>query len=473
MEKVYLELSEDNGSSHKFYEVIVDGNELTVRYGRIGTDGSKTSKVFQTLEAAQKEAIKKVNSKKKKGYEDAIMGVRQKRTITRRLTVSTTSTAKKSPVLWKFNSGSGAFGIFVDNQYCWIGNQDGRVFKLTHSGEVVDQFQLPDGVKCIIGDQGWIYVGCDDGNVYDLTGKVPRLAYAINENVDIYWLDINDGLLAVSDADGQVTSINYEDEEQWSRSSKGSAGWMVRVDEDSRIYHGHSGGVACYNGIDGQEIWRQKTQGSVLFGWHMNDTALAGTGQGNLELFDRDGRRQLLMKADDSIYSCASSENNRYFFAGDSSSSIYCYDDEGTRLWKLATTCGSALSMQYHNEKLYIVTTSGYLTCIDASEVAINLAKEGTVPDVKSIAAPKKVAIVASDTVETVESISIQGTKLKCIKVDGKLRVRVISSGYHYDWNVQFPKNMRIENAEFLVDEIREVSAGGFYRVFGNIYRLN
>ena len=129
--------------------------------------------------------------------------------------------------------------------------------------------------------------------------------------------------------------------------------------------------------------------------------------------------------------------------------------------------------MQYYNEKLFIVTTSGYLTCIDASKEAINLAKEGTVPKAKAIKAPNKIDMIATDTLETVESVNIQGTKLKCIKVDNKLRVRVISSGYHYDWNVQFPKNMRIENAEFLVDEVKEVSTSGFYRVFGNIYRLN
>jgi hypothetical protein len=28
--------------------------------------------------------------------------------------------------------------------------------------------------ECIVADDGWIYAGCDDGNVYDLSGKVPR-----------------------------------------------------------------------------------------------------------------------------------------------------------------------------------------------------------------------------------------------------------------------------------------------------------
>ena len=42
------------------------------------------------------------------------------------------------------------------------------------------------------------------------------------------------------------------------------------------------------------------------------------------------------------------------------SSSIYCFDAAGTRLWKLGTGCGSAYSMQYHDDRLYIVTTDGH-----------------------------------------------------------------------------------------------------------------
>lgn len=32
-ERTYLELSEEGGGSHKFYEVVVSGNQVRVRYG--------------------------------------------------------------------------------------------------------------------------------------------------------------------------------------------------------------------------------------------------------------------------------------------------------------------------------------------------------------------------------------------------------------------------------------------------------
>lgn len=473
MTKTYLELSQDTGAAHKFYEVIVDGTNLTIRYGRIGTDGTKTSKDFATADAAEKEANKKIKAKKSKGYAEAVMGQRKKRAISRRAITSVKSTAKKSPVLWKFNSGSAAFGIYIDDKFCWLGNEDGNVYKLNHSGEVVNQYKLPDGVKCIIADNDWIYVGCDDGNVYDLTGKLPRKAYEIREDVDIYWLDINNGLLGVSDSAGGVTVIDYDDEEQWSKVSKGTGGWMVRCDDNGRVYQGHSNGVTCYDGQNGRNLWSKQTTGSVLFGWRTGDTVLSGSGSGWLELFDKDGNKLKSMKGDGAIYSCAASENNEFFFGGDSSSSVYCFDKDGNRLWKLGTTCGSAYSMQYHKEKLYIVTTHGTLTCIDASADAIKKAQEGELPQVKDIKAPeKKVAVANTDILEEAEA-NAQGVLLKCTKEGGKLRVRPISPGYEASWNVQFPKNLRKEGTTYLVDEIRESGQGGFYRVFGDIFTKN
>src|SRR5579883_2328895 len=249
----YLELSEKEGSAHKFYEVTVDGTQVKIRFGRIGDHGQIQTKTYPTPEKAQADAAKKINEKLGKGYEHAVMGMRQKRSITRRQVTSSPSAAKRSPALWKFDSGSAAFGIFIDANYCWVGNQNGQVFKLNHQGKVLNQFQLPDGVKCIVADDVWIYVGCDDGNVYDLSGKLPRLAYEIDENIDIFWLDIYDGTLGVSDANGAVVKIDPEGESQWTRLSQGRLGWMVRADA-SGFYHGHADGVTMYDLDAGKQV---------------------------------------------------------------------------------------------------------------------------------------------------------------------------------------------------------------------------
>ncbi len=43
IEKSYLEFSDESKNSHKFYEVTIQGNQVTFRFGRIGDNGqSKT-----------------------------------------------------------------------------------------------------------------------------------------------------------------------------------------------------------------------------------------------------------------------------------------------------------------------------------------------------------------------------------------------------------------------------------------------
>lgn len=69
MGRTYLELIE--GSSSKFWEIVVEGDEHTVRYGRIGSDGRKSTKSFDDEEAASADANKLIQAKMKKGYAPA------------------------------------------------------------------------------------------------------------------------------------------------------------------------------------------------------------------------------------------------------------------------------------------------------------------------------------------------------------------------------------------------------------------
>ena len=55
-----------------------------------------------------------------------------------------------------------------------------------------------------VADDDWLYAGCDNGKVYDLSSKIPRIAYEIADDIDIFWLDIKDGVLGVSDEAGNV-----------------------------------------------------------------------------------------------------------------------------------------------------------------------------------------------------------------------------------------------------------------------------
>ncbi|MFF5180554.1 WGR domain-containing protein [Micromonospora sp. NPDC000316] len=468
-ETTYLELSEVDGA-HKFYEVAVDDATLTVRYGRIGDQGQTKASAYPDNARARAAAAKKIGEKVRKGYAPAIPGVRPKRTVSRRQIVSTRSTARTAPVLWRYDSGAPAFGIFVDGQHCMVGNEHGVITTVGHDAQVRGQVRLPDGVKCIVADDSWVYAGCDDGNVYDLSGKVPRVAYAIAPEIDIYWLDIHDGVLGVSDADGGIAAIDHEDEFLWRRPGRGRAAWMVRCDTDA-VYHGHSQGVTGYDWRTGRELWHTRT-GSVLFGWQEHGSVFAGTGTREVVRLAKDGRVERSYRCDAPVFSCATAEGGRYVFAGDSQSSIYCFDAAGTRLWKLGTGCGSAYSMQFRDDRLYVVTTGGHLACIDASEPAIRSAQVGDVPQVLDVKAPREAPRTVEPMLVEVTSDAGAGVVVQCLNDSGRLRVQVLSDGYRRDWSVQFPKGIREPGARYLVTEVRESGRGGFYRAYGDIRRL-
>ncbi|MET8218909.1 WGR domain-containing protein [Streptomyces hirsutus] len=472
----YLELSQDDGTAHKFYEVTVDALVVTVRYGRIGASGQTQATAFPSADKARAAAAKKVGEKVRKGYAPAVPGQRAPRAVTRRQVTSAPSTARAvAPVLWRFGTGSAAFGIHVDDEHCWVGNQAGDVYTLGHDGQVLARFNLPDGVKCLVADDFWIYAGCDDGKVYDLSSKLPFAAYDIAADVDIFWLDIHEGVLDVSDRDGKLTVIDHEDEHQWSRRSQGDHAWMVRAD-DRAVYHGHQRGVTAYAPDGGGELWHTPTRGGVLFGWQEDDTVYAGTAHRVVQRLSKaSGAIEATYACDSAVYACATSPGGRFVFAGDAASSVYCFDQDGTRLWKLGTGGGSALSMQYRDERLYLVTTDGSLVCVDASEAAVSAAQQGTVPVARDVklaeALPAYAPATTASAVTAVAQAPTGSIVVQCVQDSGRLRVHVVSEGYDSSWNVQFPRAIREPGARYVVDALHP-AAGGFYRVRGDIRRL-
>jgi predicted DNA-binding WGR domain protein len=56
--------------SNKFWEITVNGCEHIVRFGKVGTDGQKKAKSFDSDFAALEDAYKLINQKTKKGYKE-------------------------------------------------------------------------------------------------------------------------------------------------------------------------------------------------------------------------------------------------------------------------------------------------------------------------------------------------------------------------------------------------------------------
>ncbi len=60
-----------SGGSSKFWEISIGGKEVTVRYGRIGANGTTKVKEFADDAAAKKQYAKLVTEKTNKGYAEA------------------------------------------------------------------------------------------------------------------------------------------------------------------------------------------------------------------------------------------------------------------------------------------------------------------------------------------------------------------------------------------------------------------
>jgi DNA ligase 1 len=58
------------GSSSKFWEVARDGCAVTVRYGRIGSDGQAKTKELASEELAERHADGLIEEKLAKGYRE-------------------------------------------------------------------------------------------------------------------------------------------------------------------------------------------------------------------------------------------------------------------------------------------------------------------------------------------------------------------------------------------------------------------
>ncbi len=65
----YFENAE--GAAGRFWEITLDGKEVTVRYGRVGGKGQQRTKTFESAEAAQKHLEKQIAKKTENGYREA------------------------------------------------------------------------------------------------------------------------------------------------------------------------------------------------------------------------------------------------------------------------------------------------------------------------------------------------------------------------------------------------------------------
>lgn len=283
------------------------------------------------------------------------------------------------PFLWKHETGTQAVGLCVADRV-WAGNDKGDVVVLTKDGVLERTMTLPAAVHSIFVDETWRLAGCHDGNVWDLSGSVPRVRHALAPLMAITALTVHKHRLVVADTEGGLTVVDVEGNRLWEhRDDNAGEGWMACADDDG-VYHGSADGVRAYD-WSGALVWAQPKVDDVRFG-SMRDGELLVTGgwgkrqQSALCAVTKRGklRVRVALKLDvkdwvhNGAESCCADDARLFASCG---GSLFCFDRQGKPLWTAPMGAeGPACSMQVDPgdvRRIFLVTTSGAVACLDVA----------------------------------------------------------------------------------------------------------
>lgn len=111
-----LELSE--GTSRKFWEVFTKGNQLEVRFGRLGGEGQRQRKTFASAAAAQAAAAKLTADKRKKGYGPA--GSSESVPSAKAQTRAASAPRGPAPLMVSQDSSGDVTALWLDGKDVWF-----------------------------------------------------------------------------------------------------------------------------------------------------------------------------------------------------------------------------------------------------------------------------------------------------------------------------------------------------------------
>lgn len=384
-----------------------------------------------------------------------------------------TSEKPIAAVLWCAKTPLPAYALYVDGATCWAGNNEGLIHVLDHDGARLRGYQVPKGVGCILRDDAWIYAGCDDGRVYDLSRDEALMAYEVSADDELLAMAVHDGELVVADWSGRVATFDHESGQRWSVTSGEGDGWAL-VCTDEGIAHGHALGITGLD-WDGNERWRKALEGAATSGCARGDVIAVSHEGGGVALYDPTGRRVARLACDAPATACCLSDDGTTVYAADHLGSLYAFSIDGTRRWALSAEprMGAAFALGCHGDRLFAATENGSIYCVDVSPDAVSAALRGERPAARAIELPRRrrgAKKARPTVVETTDASA--GVTIVCVREGGRLRARVASVGYEPTWNCQFPNDLREEGARFVVDAVTAARRGGFYRVQGAIRRL-
>ena len=299
------------------------------------------------------------------------------------------------------------------------------------------------------------------------------MAYAIAPDIDIYWLDIHDGVLGVSDADGGITAIDHEDEFLWRAPGRGRSAWMVRCDDDA-IYHGHSQGRDRLRAGDRPASCGTATTGAVLFGWQEHGSGLRRhrhpRGACGCPRHGATGR----------TYRCDAPSSPAPPPRAAGTSSPATASPRSTASTRPAPGCGSSAPAAARRTPCSTTTTGSTSSPPTATWPASTPAsrrsarrRPGDVPEVRDVKAPRQAPQPVQPTIVEVDQRRRRAAwwcsawTRAAAAGPGALRRLPTPTG-----RCSSPRGSASRAPATWSTEVRESSRGGFYRAYGDIRRL-
>jgi hypothetical protein len=345
------------------------------------------------------------------------------------------------------------FDLWVNEQGCFTCNRDGWIIGINHQGEMIQQYRLSQSTRCLGSHAETIYVACDDGQIYEFTGKVPEGVYNLKlpntyfYTYQIYALKKTTKFWFITDAHGKFTCTDLDWQTQWQIEQP--AYWLpylLCVDETA-VYQGYYSGLICSEQATGKTLWQQKTDAPILCGDLLGNNLFFGCSDRHIYALSTEqpeSVKQIFTTAG-IPYALILSPDGKYIIIADYDRQIYIINQQGNLQATITLEKGAAMAMKLWGDRLYVGTTQGMIVCFPL--------------DLQSLQTDQP-----SDTTATKQKV-----KLHCIKIGSKLKVRPLAAGYQQNWNVHFPQHLRKEGAIYFVDDLRADKQGKFYRIVGQI----
>ncbi|WP_019498392.1 hypothetical protein [Pseudanabaena sp. PCC 6802] len=268
--------------------------------------------------------------------------------------------------------------LWVSEQGCWFCTREGEVLVINHQGEPIQQYALPKLTRCLAGCEDAPYVSCDDGNLYDLTAKLPQAIYAMRSAnnysyaYQILAVEQTPHALSIADAYGHLQVLNTDLELQWQQHRADYwQSWFLRSDPET-VYLGHSRGVSAYNLKSGQEQRMHPLAAPVLCGDLTQTEIIVGCSDRNIYGLQKTADSQTGETRMRTIYTCTGmpyvltlSADQHSFFVGDYTGKIEQLDLNGNLKTSIQLQAGAIAALKVWGDRLYATTSQGVLICLE------------------------------------------------------------------------------------------------------------